>query len=174
LTSCEATLWISDSMLTCKTSFSLATSMRVILTAGANVGTGTDALSFAAGRVEKLYQGARNHSNLVPTMPGSAQVLGAFFRHQSYTITLEVGHTACERTDWVSTSTVSCSVPVGSKATQVLKFTASIRTLTTTTCKSCEPNQIHYFGWVKYWIMASQSVCACRLYQLRANIVAFR
>jgi sugar lactone lactonase YvrE len=132
LTSCEATLWISDSMLTCKTSFSLATSMRVILTAGANVGTGTDALSFAAGRVEKLYQGARNHSNLVPTMPGSAQVLGAFFRHQSYTITLEVGHTACERTDWVSTSTVSCSVPVGSKATQVLKFTASIRTLTTT------------------------------------------
>ena len=132
LTLCEASLWISDSMLSCKTSFNLATSMRIVLTSGVHVGSSTDALSFSAGRIEKMYQGVRNHSNVIPTSPGAVQLLGAFFRHEPHSLSLRVGDTDCERTDWVSVTTISCSVPVGSKATQILRFTAAIRALTAT------------------------------------------
>ena len=132
LTVCEATFWTSDSAVKCKTQFSVARSMQVVLTGGVVVGTSTEALSFGAGRVDKLYQGFKNHSNLFLTTTGPVEILGTFLEHESHTSRMSAGQTDCESTQWVSVSTVLSSVPIGSKTTQMLIFTAGVRIVSTT------------------------------------------
>jgi len=106
--------------------------MQVVLTGGVVVGTSTEALSFGAGRVDKLYQGFKNHSNLFLTTTGPVEILGTFLEHESHTSRMSAGQTDCESTQWVSVSTVLSSVPIGSKTTQMLIFTAGVRIVSTT------------------------------------------
>ncbi|KAJ1471746.1 hypothetical protein T484DRAFT_1915855, partial [Baffinella frigidus] len=107
-TACEITGWESASAVRCQVSASVSGSRRVALTVGDRGGSATEVWSVDLPKLSVMTR-----QNRAGTGSASVTVHGSSFGHTTYTVSVRVGATVCESTEWVSASAVRCRVPGG-------------------------------------------------------------
>ncbi|KAJ1470089.1 hypothetical protein T484DRAFT_1849086 [Baffinella frigidus] len=134
-TGCEASKWASDTSLVCKTAGGVFGTLRVAVTAGARVGSVTEAVSYdvpmLAGGLDLSFDedvtATFGRTNSPSTGSVSMTVVGSMFGESDYTGASRVGSTACEASGWESDSSVRCLSSGGVVGTQRFAVTAGIR-----------------------------------------------
>eukprot|EP00960_Hanusia_phi_P078066 768777-Hanusia_phi.AAC.7 len=124
-TSCESTLWSSDSLITCKAPVGFGASHSIAVTLRRLVGTAEMAVSF------DTFQ-------LIPPPAVINRQTGSFYiEYSGYNLSTHVlspamrmGSTACELTEWSSITSISCVVPRGEGSSVKISFTASAQVST--------------------------------------------
>jgi hypothetical protein len=127
-TSMQQTAWVSDTAVTAKMPMGLGGTLRVMLTAGVQVGTLTEALSYDIPSLSSVT-GAGDHPATGKT---STTVSGVDFGLFASTVGVRAGFTACESSGWVSDSSVVCKISAGVSRTLRLSVTAGVQVGTRT------------------------------------------
>jgi len=106
MTTCERTAWQSDTSVRCRLGHSATGSQRVSVTTGQRGGGSmTQGLSVDLGMVS-----ASRRSNRAATGASSVTVHGSGLGLTTYTASMGVGKTACERSTWEADTSVRCQV----------------------------------------------------------------
>ena len=135
-TSSEATVWVSDSTVVSKTAQKIGATHLLMLTVGERAGSASESVSYDRGMpshvltFEEAATGAR-----------SATVMGIGFGSvncSSYTLGVRLGDSACEATDWVSSTAVRCASAGGVFATRRVLLTSGQEPSTITETYSYE------------------------------------
>ena len=102
--SCQSSLWASDSSLLCRVALKVSASRNVVITAGRRVGSVTNALSWGSSH----FASSAVRTNSCAT--GSAMVLldGGLIGHVFATPEARLGSTACGKTLWISCTSLIC------------------------------------------------------------------
>ena len=138
-TSCESSIWSSETSLFCKLAAGVRATGKWIVTAGISTSSLTEAQSF--DRISFLNPtfptvGSKNASvtrqNLASTGGTGLIRFGRGFKDIGYSLRTRVGFTACEASHWGSDSSVVCKSPTGSGATRRLSLTSGFQSVTTT------------------------------------------
>ena len=135
-TASEATDWLSDTALVLKMARKAAGTHLFSLTAGARVSSVSEAVSYDRAMLVAVvaFEEAATGSKSVTVLGnglGAVNVTG-------YTQGVRIGFTACEATDWISSTTVYCRSPSGISATRRVRVTAGQQTATITESYSFE------------------------------------
>ena len=99
---CEASKWVSDTVLNCKTGRHIQSSLALIVTAGGLTGTFTQGLSHDS------LSATISSSNVARVCKISLTNAAEILLHQS--IRTRVGRSADESSDWTSHTTITCKV----------------------------------------------------------------
>ena len=121
-TSCEATLWVGDSSIKCRTPQGIRGTRVISVTAGIQAGTSTEVFSFDIPSLSSLHP-----TNKASTGSASVTVQGAGFGLVDYSGGARLGLSACEATDWLSDSSVRCRVSSGVRGTRGVSVTVGER-----------------------------------------------
>ena len=154
-TACEASEWVSDTAVICFTAAGYSGTLRVAVTAGVQVGTISEAVSYDMPRTQGVSDAAM--ANRPPTSSDSVSVenvtltlSAVHYGTSDYTVAGRVGglgHTACESTEWASDSSLSCLWATGSGGSLRVAVTAGVRVGTLTETLSYDgPALVHYDG----------------------------
>ena len=101
----EYTSWMSDSSLICRTSRALSRSRLMAVTAGIQISSVTQSVTFESALVK-----AKGRPNLASTGAISMLILGSGFGLDSATALYRVGSTAAEKTCWTSDTRITAQV----------------------------------------------------------------
>jgi hypothetical protein len=109
-TGCEASEWVSDSVVRCKIGQGAGGSRQGVVTAGERGGSATEAWSYdGAGGMSRV-----DGSNVGGSGGASVTVHGRSLGGRGgYTVRARAGHTGCEASEWVSDSVVRCKIGQG-------------------------------------------------------------
>ena len=126
-TACEATGWASDTAVRCLTGKLLQSSRDVALTVGSRAGTGSHAVSSDARALSAIKQ-----ANQATLASASITARGIRMGNAAYSGAVSVGRSSCERTLWVSESSLQCNGAAGISRSLRIAFSSSmlISTLT--------------------------------------------
>ncbi|KAJ1470092.1 hypothetical protein T484DRAFT_1849089, partial [Baffinella frigidus] len=132
----EASVWVSDSSVSCTLTSAFRSSLSVVVTSGGGAGTTTEALSFDAvtlfstvtGGVEEDDDGENvtttSRANLPSTGSVSITISGASMAVVDYSTMARLGSSACEASTWVSESALVCRAGAGNVGTLRVAVTA--------------------------------------------------
>jgi hypothetical protein len=107
-TSCAASTWVSDSILTCRVSSGVKDMRGVSVTVERQVGTAGQSFSFDAASLSAVRA-----SNIPTSGSGQVTVFGANFGLSDHSAAARVGLSGCARSLWVSDTSVTCKVSSG-------------------------------------------------------------
>jgi hypothetical protein len=125
---CEMTIWWSDSILACKTARSSGMSLRVITSIQISKSSISQAMSFDSVSIEARGPWSKRHyGNRADTGSASMTVHGASMGMERYSVRGRLCHTACEGTDWLSETSVTCRVGHGAAGTRRVVMTVGGR-----------------------------------------------
>ena len=124
-TSCEATDWFSDTSIASLVSSGTFRTLRLVVTAGLAKASVTEMFSFdSSPSLNTIYTPV----NLNPRALTDTTVRGASFLLRDQSPVLNVGLTACERSNWVSETSLVCRQVKGTGPTKSAHLTAGERT----------------------------------------------
>eukprot|EP00960_Hanusia_phi_P065542 766128-Hanusia_phi.AAC.1 len=125
LTSCEATLWSSDTLVLCKAFAGSRGSESIAVTLRGLVGTADKAVSFDALQLAAPQ-------SMINRQPGSffIEFSGHNVSIQVFSPAIRIGSTACELTEWTSITSISCAIPRGGGSSVKIAFTTSAQVST--------------------------------------------
>ncbi|KAJ1478100.1 hypothetical protein T484DRAFT_1818743, partial [Baffinella frigidus] len=123
----EASAWISDTAMTARFASGGRATLRMALTVGERAASATEAFSFDA-----LSARAPPSVVNVPTRgqggdPVTTSVFGSGLVSAGFSGAARAGGTACEESAWLSDSSVSCRIALGSQSTRRIALTAGER-----------------------------------------------
>ena len=104
---CDSTQWSDDTTIICMVPTGVGQSLPAAMTVGVQVGTLESAFSFDEADIVDVTQ------NFPAVADTDVTISGVNFGTADYTITVTVGETVCEFTEWVSDSLVVCNVQPG-------------------------------------------------------------
>jgi hypothetical protein len=120
-TGCEGTDWQSETSVRCRVAVGHLGSRRVVVTAGSQAGSISQAWSVDRDAISLLRS-----SNRAGTGSASVTVHGAGFGIVRHTAEGRAGHTGCEGTEWESETSVRCLASRGAFGTVRVVMTAGI------------------------------------------------
>jgi hypothetical protein len=126
-TACEATDWVADTAMICRSAIGLGATRRVLVTVGIREGTVTEALSFNVPVLGDNAALPKSMFNVPSTGSISVTVVGADFGTYLSTLSQRVGVTACQASDWQSDTSTVCRVASGVHGTLRVAVTAGVR-----------------------------------------------
>eukprot|EP00961_Rhodomonas_salina_P141935 1910978-Rhodomonas_salina.1 len=125
--SCEATLWLSDSSLRYMVPGGEGRrSLGIFITAGLSTGSQSDVASYSRPEVSSMFG-----TNRASKASVSVTLRGSTFAAGSYSVTARVGLSACEASTWHSDTEMASLSPVASGSTRRISVTAGIHDGTT-------------------------------------------
>ena len=109
-TACEATIWVSDTHAVCKVPAGAFASLKAVVTVGENAlpATVENAVSYVTTSMSVMQS-----TNHVGAGSASMTVHGTSMGKSAYTGRAREGQTGCEATEWVSDTSVSCTIVQG-------------------------------------------------------------
>ena len=125
--SCERSVWDSDTSVRVRTGDSVQGSRRVVLTSGRVVGSMSRGVSAEKGRMSLVTA-----CNAGSTGSASMTVHGAGLGRGSFTSAFRFGKTSCRVTGWISDSVVVCNSPAASLASRRVSVSVGVNVVTTT------------------------------------------
>jgi hypothetical protein len=135
-TSSEATVWVSDSTIVSKTARKVGATHLLLLTLGERTGSASETVSYDEAMIDHAvtFEEAATGSRSV-TVKGIG--FGSVNR-SSYTLGVRLGDSACEATEWVSSTAVRCASASGVFATRRVLLTSGQEPSTLTEAYSYE------------------------------------
>ena len=125
-TGCEATAWVSETVVVCAAYFGGLGTVRVSVTAGQRAGSLTEMASFDGPGVSSVLVGLL--ANRGSTGSTSVTLSGIGFGTVGTSASGKVGATGCESSEWTSSSSVRCLTAAGVRGTVRVGVTAGVRT----------------------------------------------
>jgi hypothetical protein len=122
-TAAQASVWLSDTSLTCLPTPSLARSLSIVATAGVQIGSLSSSLSFDAGITPRSSSFSTNRLKMA-MLPSAFTLLGVTFGDTDTTLCLSIGNSGAEKTSWQSWTTLMGRSARGSGQSKVLSITA--------------------------------------------------
>eukprot|EP00961_Rhodomonas_salina_P009232 125683-Rhodomonas_salina.1 len=117
-TACEATAWVSQSLIVCAASMGSSRSLSVGLTVASGAGSLTEALSYQEAKVSSvLFANSPVSSGTSITMIGSGLGMPAYSARHA------IGRTVCEATEWISATATVCKGGNGLEASLQVSLT---------------------------------------------------
>ena len=132
-TACEATVWASETTVSCQTPAGVRTSKRVVVTSGERTSTITEVLSY-----DIHYVTAATRTNIAATGSTSVTISGVSYGHLGRSMAARLGDTAMEETIWVSDTSINSKSGVGARGTLRMVVTAGSHAATLTEAVSYE------------------------------------
>ncbi|KAJ1479450.1 hypothetical protein T484DRAFT_1814225, partial [Baffinella frigidus] len=123
----EATAWGGDTSVECRVAQGVGGTMRVAVTVGGGVSSGTEAVSYDVTTAVEGYRG-----NAAPAGNESKFVSVTSIGYSDYTSSARLGASACEASEWLSDSAIQLRTPAGIGASQSVMLTAGVRVGTLT------------------------------------------
>ena len=122
-TAMEETIWVSDTSINSKSGVGARGTLRMVVTAGSHAATLTEAVSYEHALILSSVK-TKNY----PLEGGTSMtVFGGVFSPQRATLSVRMGDTVCEATDWSSSYTEILCKPVrGSRGTRRVTLTAGL------------------------------------------------
>ena len=120
LTSCESTEWLSDTFVRCRLGAGFARSTRLSTSAGMALGSASESLSFVLGALSVTLP-----ANVASTGSISVTIQGAGLGNVQITGNARVGHSSCEASAWLSSTSLKCRAMHGDKVTRRTSVSAA-------------------------------------------------
>jgi hypothetical protein len=116
---CEASIWLSDSGLTCRVSSGQASTRRAAITAGTNAGSATEIMTY-----DRVVISSPRTRNIPSTGSTVITVEGLGFSLLTYTENARISHSSCEASLWSSATSMLCRSSRGVHSTRRVIVTA--------------------------------------------------
>ena len=116
-TECEATQWQSDTAILCTLGYRGEASMRLSLTSGEQLMSMSEAFS-------SDLVALRSFGNTAGTESGQVRVYLSDLGPVADSVQIHTGHTRCEKTDWISSTSIFCRFGHGSRGSLSLIVTS--------------------------------------------------
>ena len=125
-TGMERSAWISDTTVQCGVAHGIGGTLRVIVTAGLQTGTGTEMMSYTLPVLLESERSNRPTTGGVSVKNVNLKLLGDRIGAEDYTQWVRLGSTSSENTQWQSDDEVLCFSAGGVFGTHRLVVTAGI------------------------------------------------
>jgi hypothetical protein len=123
--SAERSLWTSSSLVTCRISAGVKSTMHVLVTSGQRTGTLTELVSYDAPKIRDAVDWHR--INIPTTDSLSLYITGSSFGEMDPTAIVRVAGSAAESTNWVGDSSVAAMSTAGAFNHTVVRLTVEQR-----------------------------------------------
>ena len=121
-TSAEASRWVSDSVIQCKSGPSIRASLSIKVSSGIQIGSITNACSHDLSSVIAVVGGNRHVSDM-----GEIVILAQSFGTEHYSTHMSIGGTSSQATEWESMSSLRCKAARGIASSHSLVLTTQNR-----------------------------------------------
>ena len=120
-TDAEATEWLADTAIVCKSAAGFGVTWSTVITTGVRSGSLSEGISYEVVLVSNLRP-----QNVPTTSAISISITGAFYGNSQSTLKVRLIHSSAEASNWDSDSTVVCSLASGFKSSGTATLTSGI------------------------------------------------
>jgi hypothetical protein len=121
-TSAEASQWVSDSVIQCKSGPSIRSSLSIKISSGIQIGSITNVCSHDLSSMIAVVRGNRHVSDT-----GKIVILSQSLGTEQYSMHVSIGGTSSRATEWESMSSLRCKAARGIASSHSLVLTTQIR-----------------------------------------------